>query len=232
MTPKVLVVSALPEEQQGLRQKYGVRHWRLASISTAVWLGVTGDGAEAAGRSLRIWLDEIMPTHVVVIGLGGALSPDLTPGTLIEGREVEDAEGAHALVPWFSSHSMALSAKMFSAPQIVGSTAEKARLWKAMGKPELTSVDLESSAYARTAYDAGVKLSVLRVISDGADEDLPDEITSSVGKDGSVLRWQVAMRAAINPGVWPRLMSLRSRLKLASERLALAVENGALWQRL
>lgn len=226
---KLLVVSALSEEQEALRKKYGAGHAQLVSVTSSYWLGITGDGAWAAERTLRRWIKEIGPTHVVVIGLAGGLSPSLKPGMLIQGKEVIGPRRSYLLEPWFPRDSKVIQGTILSSSRILGSVADKARCWEANQQPEVALVDLESMVYASVAYEEKVKLSILRVVSDGADEDLPKEIIRSVTKQGSVRRWQVAARAIINPGVWPTLMALRSRVKIASEQLTRAIAKGEVW---
>lgn len=235
-----LVLSALAQEQAELRRRLGVGRQALVRVDEGLWLGVTGDGPIRADAGLRRHLNELASfsasasssasaserpavVRIVVIGLGGGLSPGMESGRLVEGRRVVGAEGGVALELDALNAPGASGATLVSAPRIVSTSREKRALWQRVGAPDPAVVDLESLAYAKVAQKAGVPLSVLRIVSDGDDEDLPSEIAASSGDDGSVRQWQVALRAAVNPRVWAPLASLKSRLDRAGVQLAEAV---------
>ena len=81
-------------------------------------------------------------------------------------------------------------------------------------------VDLESASYARVAAARRVPYSVLRAVSDSANEALPLDFNRFRRSDGSSDRWAVARHAVLHPSIVPELMQLRERLRYCARRLA------------
>src|SRR3954469_19764718 len=57
-------------------------------------LAVTGDGAQNAGQGLAELFATVAVREVLVIGVSGALSPELAVGSLVVGERVMDEAGA------------------------------------------------------------------------------------------------------------------------------------------
>ncbi|MBX2813843.1 MAG: hypothetical protein KTR25_18645 [Myxococcales bacterium] len=226
-----LIVSALPEEQAPLRRRMGVgvRGKELEEVN-GVWLGVTGDGALSASRKLREFIRRAQPDHIVAIGLGGGVSEALPIGALVEGCSVRLAgsQGRSSPLHRWLENPPHIGGQLVSTPRILGSAIEKAALWHELGRPASVVVDLESWAYAQVAQDAEIPMSVLKVVSDGAGEDLPFEVVASSRPDGSIRRSSVVARALCNPSSWRHLSVLRRRLNMAAQRLADVVQEALL----
>jgi nucleoside phosphorylase len=220
----LLVVSALLREQAALRRRLGVGRGDRVRAGPGAWLAVTGDGAHRAEEGLARLVEDLRPARVLVIGLAGGLSPDVEAGELLVGERVLGgtfARPARALAPWPAAG--ARGATLVSASRIVARARDKARLWTRLGRPRPAAVDLESNAYVDIAERAGIALSILRVVSDARDEDLPAEISASTDAHGAVRPWAVALRAAARPRSWPHLARLERRASTAARRLASAV---------
>lgn len=226
MGPQLLVVSALAGEQAALRRRH---RGPLPRATERLSFLVTGDGAEQARGRLRQALSKFGPSaasgvRVVVVGLAGGLSSDAPPLSVWTGISVRrPGEAARALSPWPALRP----AHLISAPQVVPTAAQKRDLREQEQAPTPTLVDLETAAYLDACEAAGVSLSVLRVVSDGPEEDLPDSVAGSVRPDGGISVPRVVARAALRPSDWAGLRRLQRRFTQGTLLLADAFHNHA-----
>ena len=116
-------------------------------------------------------------------------------GPVIE--ELRRPQGAYELAGRFWNH----------APAMFTSLRREGIAW-----PEISP--------AETARSRGLPWSVLRVVGDAWDEDLPPFLIRAQRRDGSVARGRVAFGAVVVPSRIPVLVRLASRVRRASERLA------------
>ena len=100
----------------------------------------------------------------------------------------------------------------------------RAGLAAAAGDASL-AVDMESAAWARAAADRRVPYAILRVVTDGADEELPEYLPRCMDAEGGIHRGKVVLAALANPSSIRALLSLRARVREASSRLAAFVEH-------
>jgi adenosylhomocysteine nucleosidase len=233
----VAIVTAIREEFEALAKGVsgGQRHrlgnggggWLLRGTmaGASVRLGMTGDGATRASRSLQYLFEESPVSLLVGAGVAGALVPSLLAGDLVVSRRVID-EGGEAPPPDASlvARTLALGAKPATFVTAAGpltSSSQKADLAARVGASDSAPavVDMESSAWARAAAGQGVPYVILRAISDTCDEELPAFLSSCLGADGSVDRAAVARRLLVHPGALPALLAMRRRVVAASEGL-------------
>jgi adenosylhomocysteine nucleosidase len=218
----IAIVAAMPEEVAPLRT--ALQGGRLAGHP--VTIAVTGDGARNARSGADALLAGGPVQALVVLGVSGALTPELTTADLIVGACVKDEEGlAHdapaAQVAALAAATRGRAALVMSARKIADTVAEKtrlARLAQADGRPAV--VDLESAAYVAAAEQARVPWIVLRAVSDTAGEALPAILNRSADASGSVNRGRVLRGLFSDPGALPQLLSLRKRVAQCAEVLA------------
>ncbi len=86
-----------------------------------------------------------------------------------------------------------------------------------------TVVDLETAWYLDEAERRGVPWTVLRVVSDAADEPLPAFLEGCRDEGGAVRRGCVAWHALRHPGTIPSLLRLARRVRRCAVALAEAV---------
>ena len=100
--PKVAVVAAMEEELYSLRQRLSdVRRVALPTGSAVrgrlesqeVLLAVTGEGAAAAEKGLSALLSDRGIEALLIVGVAGAISPDLAVGDLVVIDSVRDEHG-------------------------------------------------------------------------------------------------------------------------------------------
>ncbi len=135
---------------------------RLSGVP--VGLAIIGMGAPHAARRAEAVLSHLKPRGVILAGFAGALDPALRRG------EVCLAAGGEWLQP-----PPARVASVANAVEVVATAQDKARLRTASG---CALVDMESADIAHVCLKAGVRLIVLRAVSDLADEDLPQDLLS------------------------------------------------------
>lgn len=234
----VAIVTALPEEMgpilaraRGLRRfaRGGARPraWEGRLAGARVLLTCTGDGARNAREGIREVLAAFPVSRWVGGGFAGALSPGLEPGTVLVARALRDADGrlSAPLDARFAARALAaggaLAATLVSAAALVPTAAAKARLRNSIRREgdEPAAADLESVGWVEGA-PGGVPGVLVRVVLDGALEDLPDLLVRSQRPGGGIDRAAIVLRALRSPSGVGKLFSMRRRARLMAELLA------------
>jgi nucleoside phosphorylase len=234
-----LIVAALPAELAGVQRRL-VRDGAGPSASAAgvhldwglirgrpVAVGSTGDGPYRA-RRIEALLEAVRPRRTLVVGLAGGLDPALATGSMVRVRQVLDGEGGVRFLLHGTGRPVAagvVDGCVRSSTTIVDTARAKATLWAKLGRPPACVVDLESETYAAALDQREVPTTILRVVSDDAQEDLPPMIAESVDRDGSVRPLRVAAAAVWRPAHWGALVRLGTRLQRAAERLGQEAEH-------
>lgn len=232
------IVAALPEEIAPLRARLPqLTRTRVRGLDTtlarlgaeAVVLAVTGDGARNAGAGIAALLEVVAVSRLIVIGVAGALTPDLEAGALVVAARVHDDGGASVLVPEEALVGAAARAcggrpaTVITSARLADTPAARRTLLARAGVGVATAVaDLESAIYARAAAERGVPWVVLRAVSDTAAETLPALLERSRDPGGAVRRGRVLRGAAFSPGSIPALVRLRARLGRCAQALAVS----------
>jgi adenosylhomocysteine nucleosidase len=236
----IAIVAAMPEELAPLRARLAgpvrteptslrslvVERGRLGGHEVA--LAATGDGARNARDGIDALLAASVPRALVVIGVSGALSPELATTDLIVASRVvdEDGSGHDADVESVAAATRATGGRpavIMSARRIADSVDEKRRLARQAGGG-LAVVDLESASYVAAAGGAGIPWIVLRAVSDSAGEALPALLNRSLDAGGAVSRGRVLRGLFGDPGALPQLLALRRRVAECALVLARAAE--------
>ena len=236
--PGVAVVAAMEEELYSLRQRLSdVRRVALPTGSAVrgrlesqeVLLAATGEGAAAAKKRLSALLSDRSIEALLVVGVAGAISPDLAVGDLVAIDSVRDEHG-EIPSPDASLLQRALTSKnvvqggVVSVDKIVVDAAAKQALWQSVGGGPFQVVDLESATYARLATEKGIPYFVLRAVSDTASESLPLDFNAFRSSDGSINRGKVARHLIFHPHLVGPLKDLRTRLRECAVSMANVVE--------
>lgn len=232
-----LVAAAMPEELAPLIDRLaGKRRGRVGACrvvegrlgGTPLVVARTGDGRESAAAGARALIDRYRPSRLIVVGVAGALSRGVAAGRLVVAEAVRDGEGAAGAPDgdWTRravERLDALPGVVLSVPRVLGRAVDKARAVHEAGIRGTAVVDLESAAFGRVATAAGIPWTVLRVVSDTADEDIPINLAACSDEGGRVVRARVAARLLARPGAAVGMWSLRRRVIAAAETLADAV---------
>ena len=165
-------------------------------------------GGDAAGLAKKLDALHGDITGVISIGLGGGLSPHLHVGEVVIGESViAGAESFRCNSLW----RVALAAKIRNAHQgpiaasdvILENAEAKAALYQSSGA---LVVDMESAVAARFAAQRGVRLAVLRVISDDAAHTLPPAAGVAMRPDGGIALGRILWSVVKNPLQLPALI--------------------------
>lgn len=191
-------------------------------------------GPAALGAFLAAWPERSRwaSATLLLMGLGGSLSPDLTVGTglLLEKVWHHSAKPNPAiyhcdqyLVTALSQHLAAAQARPYqlvdavTCNRIITTVKEKRMLGD---RYSAAVVDMESSVLLRALPQA--QIAVLRVISDDCHHDLPD-ISKAIGPDGKLRSLRLARHFIRRPIAAARF--IRGSLKglKALEKTAIAL---------
>ena len=233
----IAIVAAMREELQPLlarareprRDAHGFHLARLGNVH--VVLAATGDGARRARRGLAALCEAHRPGTIVGVGVAGALTHELSVFDVLVARRVL-GDGSDAPPPDAGMASSALAipgareATFLTVPAPVVTRAARGALAASVdadGAP--VAVDMESAAWAREAGERRIPYALLRVVNDGADDELPGYLSRCMDGEGGIRRSRVALAALGNPATIPTLLMLRRRVREASGRLAAFVEH-------
>jgi adenosylhomocysteine nucleosidase len=165
-----------------------------------------GGGTPVGARRMARKLVDDGVTALISFGLAGGLDPALPAGTLLvpravltDGRLLDCDEALRAPLEGESTSCL------LAAEAIVGSAAEKLRLWRMTGA---AAVDLESGAVAEVAVSAGIPFAVLRAVCDPAARDLPTAAVVALDQHGRIVPLKMAASLARNPCQIPGLIAL------------------------
>jgi len=203
-------------------------------------LAVTGDGARNAQAGISALFAALEVEGLIAIGVAGALSADLAEGAVVVAEQVLQEQGGAA--SWRADEDLLASALrttgakravVVTAGRIADSVTEKQRLHRLVLAPQggmarptddavvtTAVVDLESASYVSAAVERGVPWTVLRAVSDTADEGLPALLNRSRDEGGAVRRGSVVRGLLTDPGVLPALLGLRRRVQHCANLLS------------
>ncbi len=197
---------------------------RVAKMSESACLRVGGIGARAARLSCDA-LAEAGAGALLSIGCAAGLTPDATPGTLVLPREMRAVEGQvfpadpdwrQALLEALAGEFSLLSGAIVGVDRVIGSS-DKRILRERTGA---IAADMESVTVAQEAERRGLPMVALRVISDAANEDVPEALLAAVDAFGRP-RYGALLAALVkNPGDVVSVSSLRKGFRQACGTLS------------
>ncbi len=240
MPSPILVVSALPREIAPLARRLlaarvrglaGLGAWQATLSARTVVLVATGCGPGPTSAVLGQVLPDLKPACVVGTGVCGALVPGPRTGHLLfvdSVRREGDAGPRFASRPLVAAAAAALSAaaiplhpaSMFSAPRLVNSPGDKARLSKETGA---VGIDMETAWVAEACEAAGVPWLAVRAVLDESDRPPAMDYGPFIRPDGTVNTIGILLHALIRPWLWSALSVDGARLREASANLARAL---------
>ena len=158
-----------------------------------------------------------MPTElgalsgIVMAGLGGGLDPELVVGDV-----VVDAESDSRIAQELPYRKV----RMHTAQEIVGTPAEREKLFRASGAGV---VEMENELVRELAKRLGVAYVGIRAISDAAGDALNPALVRVVDEVGRVKVGALARELAKRPGMVGELNRVRKQAGLAVANLAQAL---------
>lgn len=238
---RIAIASALPEEIGALTERvevdrtvsYGEHAVTMGTLDAVpVALLHTGTGQTRARTGVTALL-EYQPVDVLIyVGVAGALDPSLNLEAVLVPEVVQNEEGEFAPAPdagWRERVRTGVDAStgtLVTVDRVVTQPDEKRALWNALDQDAPAAIDMETFAVAHVADDRGIPYLSVRVVSDGADERLPDLLKDAQRDDGSIDRTRVMRDVVWSPTAVPTLMRMRQRVQSASKVLADVVVRG------
>jgi adenosylhomocysteine nucleosidase len=223
------IVMAMPIEAgyllDGLRRvrKYSARSRTIVEGEIAgklVTLIVSGPGQSAARRAVELLFAGHRPRTLISAGFAGGLDPSLARNDLVLPDEVCEVQGRRVEIAGLSSYPAGIErtrGRLLTIERVITGSAEKATL-RAIHGADL--IDMETAAVAQFAGERSLRFHAVRIISDTAQEELPDEVARLLSHSGSY-RVGVALRAIWHrPGAVKDFWSLHARALESADRLA------------
>lgn len=214
MKPRIAILAALPRELAPL-----VRHWprreRLAAEGAELFVCdravavCAGMGRERAALALTLAARQGPLREVLSVGYAGALRPGMPRNTIVSPGAVIDArDGERYLCPGGSG--VLLTSDVVLGPQ---EKSQAAARWNA------DLVDMEATAVAQSAQQRGLRFRAIKVISDEAEDRLPD-MSRFTNPQGGIREAAFAGSLLLRPWELPAALRLGRRATQASHVLA------------
>ncbi len=187
---------------------------RRALIGGAEWLlTANGPGPKLAGEAAQVAIQESRPRAVVSTGFCGALDPQLAIGSVFVATEVHSPESRRN----YAAHQPEggtphLTGVIVSQDRVASTQAEKSAL-RAQGA---RAVEMEAAAVAQAAERSETDFYCVRVVSDGAVDELPLDFNLYRGPDGRFSRGRIAAAALARPWIIPGLLRFEAGCRRAA----------------
>jgi adenosylhomocysteine nucleosidase len=172
---------------------------------------LTGMGQRNAEKSIRAALSANKPTLVLTCGFGGALSPDLSLGTVV--FSCDDAPHLQPRLLAAGAHP----ARFHCASRVASTAAEKRQLWEST---HADAVEMESQIICNICREHKIPCATVRVILDTASEDLPLDFNFLMTAEQQMDYRKLAFSLAKSPSKIAALLRLQKQSKEAASKLA------------
>jgi adenosylhomocysteine nucleosidase len=212
MKPRIAMIAALPREVAPLVQGWQDESDRVRKVfvytSDAAVVAYAGMGAVRAEMAVRAALQYGPISHILSVGWAGALKPGLAVGTVHHPAYVIDA------VTNQRSPTVAGSGTLVTVTKFADA-GEKRRLVADFGAD---LVDMEAATVARIAAEQGVPFAVVKAISDGPGDDLP-ELQRFYTQDGWFREKAFALHLALRPWMWAVAVHMGRSASISAQNL-------------
>lgn len=179
--PALLILTALPEEAAPFIDKTQAsaanpleavaRWWHGQWKRRQVHLLSTGMGPDRAKAGLEAYLASHRPEAILITGYCGALDPSLRVGQWVAATEMAAPTRFRLGVPMTSIAPNAVLGEVASTGAFLHRPSDKRALAKSVGA---VAVDMESGAWMERLAADGFVPTWLKVVTDRADDRLPD----------------------------------------------------------
>jgi nucleoside phosphorylase len=225
---KILVTFAVSTEFAAWRHQHDFREvtrepyplYAAEIGDSSVRVLLTGIGTGAAALASR-WALESPADLCISSGFAGGLAADLRVGDLLAARVVHRAEkelavaGDRELLSAASDAGARRVERFLTSERVVSSIEEKAVLAESVD-----AVEMESFVILAEAARRGVRAVAVRAVSDTLEAPLPYDFDRACDSRGRIRMGALAMQILRNPRHLPGLLRLAKDCRLASERLA------------
>jgi adenosylhomocysteine nucleosidase len=180
---------------------------------------VTGIGPDRARDTVERLLESTSVDHIVMIGVAGALDPDLHIGDLVVPAVVWDADtlASHHPVP---VQEVATFGTLRTSGIMLTDAAALAPDREERG---VIALDMETAAVADVSAQHDIAFSAFRAISDRVQDGIVDESTLKMtNPDGSANLWGAVKIIASRPSMLRKLSKLARDVQKATQVAAAA----------
>ncbi len=201
--------------------------WLADNIS----LMVCGEGRDNAGHCVKQLL-KYGVDGLIVVGMAGALDPELSPGDIVIPDVVmtEANQLYHCHSDWsiqlldqFQSCNIKIvSYPLITSDTVVSGSNEKKRLFEQFNT---CAVDMESAEVVALANAQHIPCTVIRVIIDPASYSFPDYLLALTDEFGEVAISRLILAALAHPGQLNKLLQLQGFYRQACEILKIVAKN-------
>ncbi len=188
---------------------------------------VSGMGRERAKQAAHRLIEEGVD-RLISFGSASALAPGLKPGDLVQAEEVR-AAGRNCAVTAFlpeparqrlaQQHIAVRAGALACVDEVIAGTGAKQALFRQTGA---IAADMESAGILDAAEQAGLPVSVLRVITDSADMALPDAVLRRIDDFGRPDIPGLCLDLASSPAQIPAAIRLGCASRRAGRTMRLA----------
>lgn len=179
-------------------------------------------------RSVARFIDRVAPalsskTACVSAGFAGALVPELGRGDLLMPNQITDGKRSFTLPMRVSQETIDATSYLhtgclLTVDHIVATQPERAALAEQHGA---VACDMESAEVAAGLQRFGRDVTSVRIISDGVDDDIPEEVSKLLSQASFAAKMGAATGALFQrPSVAKDLWKLRDQAGRAANRLA------------
>ncbi len=212
------LVAALEREVSGLVRAWNstdVRiedRWQRIYSTRSTALICAGTGVERAYAATKTLVENCSPKFIISIGFAGSCVLQLRPGSVVAPATLLEASTGK------SFHCVFGGGKLVTLDCV----ADRALKQEVSARFGAIAVDMEAVGVAAAASESKREFAAIKVISDGADEDLG--FLSDFVKPNGFETGRFVAHIALRPGLWPRVAALNRNSKLAAMALHGAVE--------
>jgi adenosylhomocysteine nucleosidase len=165
------------------------------------------------------------PSVILFAGFAGALAEELRIGDIVLADEVIDEQGHTWRTTWPGELPQERwvpplrRGRLLSVDRLITTAEEKRHLFQ---QHRACAVDMESAAFARRCFQAGVPFGCVRAISDEASTALSANLASLLS-GGTASPMRVLKTLGRHPGMLPEMIRLARDTRHAAEQLGLAL---------
>jgi adenosylhomocysteine nucleosidase len=210
-----LLIGTLTTKGQGFIAKAGVLANRHVVVLQA------GAGRLSAARGTQALIAGHRPAWIISAGFAGGLQPDLRRGDIVMADEILDISGRRLTIDLKANSDPRGGihvGRLLTVDKIVREPTEKAALGR---QHQALAVDMESWAVGEVCRQDKVRFLAVRVISDAANDLLPEDLDRLVMQQTTAGRLGAAAGTLLRrPGSIKDMLRLKEEALVASDRLA------------